>query len=289
MSDRLASLLHRFELRSRVFYAGQLCSLVNFDAVPDAGHLHLLRSGELEVIGPDGLSTRLTEPSLVFFPRPTAHRLRADEPDGANLICASVHFGSELGSSLVDGLPSMLVVPLAEVPAMRRVLELLFEEAFEEQCGRGAALDRLSELLLIHLLRHALEAGLLQSGVLAGLADARLSRAIRAIHVDPARDWTLEALAEVAGMSRARFAAHFMAVVGTSPGDYLTGWRVGIAQELLLRGRQVKAIADEVGYGSANALSRAFTQRLGQSPTHWLAARRDVGKLPALDSAGVNP
>lgn len=273
MSDRLAALLHRFELRSRVFYAGQLCSLVNFDAVPGVGHLHILRQGELDLIGPDGLGTRLTEPSLVFFPRAATHRLSADEAMGADLICASVHFGTEFGNPLVTGLPASVVIPLAAAPAMQRVLELLFDEAFHEHCGRGAALDRLSELLLIHLLRHVLDTGLLQSGVMAGLADPRLSRALQAMHAEPARDWTLESLADVAGMSRARFAAHFMAVVGTSPGDYLTGWRIGLAQTLLMRGRQVKTIADEVGYGSANALTRAFTQRLGQSPTEWLAER----------------
>ena len=87
-------------------------------------------------------------------------------------------------------------------------------------------------------------------------------------------------LADVAGMSRARFAAHFMAVVGTSPGDHLTGWRIGLAQALLARGRPVKTIADEVGYSSANALARAFTQRLGLSPTAWLAARRGAGARP---------
>ena len=161
MSDRLASLLHRFELRSRVFYAGQLCSLVDFDAVPGVGHLHILRGGELDLIGPDGLATRLTEPSLVFFPRAATHRLGADEAAGADLICASVHFGAEFGNPLVNGLPGCMVVPLAAVPAMQRVLELLFDEAFHEHCGRTAALDRLSELLLVHLLRHALDAGLL--------------------------------------------------------------------------------------------------------------------------------
>lgn len=284
MSDRLAAFLHRFELRSRVFYAGQLCSLVNFDAVPGSGHLHLLRNGALELIAPDGCSTQLSEPSLIFFPRPAAHRLRADVDGGADLICASVHFGTEFGNPLVDALPSMLLIPLATMPRMHRVLELLFEEAFADECGREAALDRLSELLLVHLLRHSLEAGLVKSGAIAGLADPRLAKALLAIHGDPAREWNLETLSEIAGMSRARFSAHFTSIVGTSPGDYLIGWRIGVAQSLLSRGRQIKSIADEVGYGSANALTRAFTQRLGVTPTDWLAARDPAAALSTGDS-----
>lgn len=277
MSDPLASLLHRFELRSNVFYAGDICSLVNFDAQPGAGHLHLLRTGRLDVMGPDGLRTRITQPSLIFFPRPTSHRLSADATDEASLICASVQFGAEFGNSLVHGLPPLLVVPLAAVPTMHRVLELMFEEAFESHRGRSAALDRLSELTFIHLLRHALDAGLMHSGELAGLSDPKLSRAMLAIHEAPQRPWQLEDLAALAGMSRSRFAAHFMGVVGTPPGEYLTNWRLGLAQEMLLRGKQVKAIAEHVGYGSPNAFSRAFVVRMGVSPREWLAARRHVG------------
>ena len=72
-------------------------------------------------------------------------------------------------------------------------------------------------------------------------------------------------------MSRARFAAHFTDVVGQPAIEYLAHWRLSLAQTLLTQGRQVKSIADEVGYGSPNALTRAFTQRIGQTPTDWLA------------------
>ena len=276
MSDRLASLLTRFELKSRVFYAGNLCSLVNFDAVEGVGHLHLLKRGNLEVIKANGEVLRLTEPSLLFYPRPASHRLRADENAGVDLICASVEFGGQDLNPVVVGLPPLMVVPLSAMPNLRLVLEVLFTEAFSEHCGRGAALDRLSEVLLIYLLRHAMKEGFVESGVIAGLADPRLAKAITAIHDEPARLWSLQGLAAVAGMSRARFAAHFMHVLGTSPGDYLAAWRISVAQGLLVQGRQVKTIADEVGYGSANALTRAFTQRVGQTPTEWLAARREA-------------
>jgi len=104
---------------------------------------------------------------------------------------------------------------------------------------------------------------------MAGLADPRLAKAIAALHAEPARAWTLEGMASVAGMSRARFAAHFAQTVGTPPGDYLTGWRLGLARRLLRRGLPLKQVAAEVGYGSPGAFGRVFQQRVGQTPRDW--------------------
>jgi AraC-like DNA-binding protein len=278
MHDHLAPLLNRFELRSRVFYAGNLCSLVNFDAVEGVGHLHLLRGGRLQLTKPGSVVRELNEPSLIFFPRSTQHRLSSDRDDGADLVCASIEFGASFSNPLLHGLPDPLVLPISDSPALASVLDALFTEAFDKRSGgRGAALDRLCEVVLIYLLRHAVACGLLRSGVVAGLADTRLAKALHAIHAEPARAWTLQGLAALAGMSRARFAAHFAQVVGQPAIEYLAGRRLGVAQALLAQGRQVKSIADEVGYGSPNALTRAFTQRLGQTPTEWLAQRAGPG------------
>lgn len=260
-----------------MFYAGNLCSLVNFDAADRVGHLHLLKAGRLRLTAPDGRMQVLSEPSLIFFPRASHHQLGADEADGADLVCASVEFGASCGNPLVQGLPPLLVLTLREAPAMGGVLDALFIEAFTERSGRDAALNRLSEVVLVYLLRHAVESGLLRSGVVAGLADARLAKALDAMHAEPARRWTLQGLATLAGMSRARFAAHFGQIVGEPPIEYLAGWRLSVARGLLASGRQVKSIADEVGYGSPNALTRAFTQRLGHTPTEWLAQRGGRG------------
>ena len=76
-------------------------------------------------------------------------------------------------------------------------------------------------------------------------------------------------MAAVAGMSRARFAAHFNQTVGVPPGDYLTGWRMGVARQLLRKGLTVKQVAAEVGYASPGAFGRVFLQRVGATPTRW--------------------
>lgn len=274
MDDRLTPLLQRLELKSRVFYAGNLCSLANFDAAEGVGHLHVLKAGRLQLRTPDGACRSFDEPSLILFPRAGSHALTSPRQEGADLVCASVEFGASLAAAMVQGLPPLLAMPLREVPAITGVLDALFAEAFHGGKGREVALNRLSEVVLIYMLRHAIAHGELQGGVLAGLSDPRLAKALNAMHAEPARAWTLQDLASLAGMSRARFAAHFADVVGQPAIDYLAGWRLGLAQGLLAQGRQVKSIADEVGYGSPNALARAFSQRLGLSPTDWLAQRQ---------------
>ena len=118
-----------------------------------------------------------------------------------------------------------------------------------------------------------MNARLVESGVLLGLADERLGKAIESMHRHPETRWSLEQLAQQAGMSRARFATHFREVVGMTPFDYLTNWRLGIAQTMLRKGSSLKLIASSVGYANATALTRVFTQRLGMSPSEWLVAR----------------
>jgi AraC-like DNA-binding protein len=153
---------------------------------------------------------------------------------------------------------------------------LLFTEAFSENPGRQAALDHLTEYALVLLLRAAMKNHLLQGGILLGLADPRLAKAIAAIHHQPAHPWSLDALAQQAGMSRARFAVHFREVVGLTPFDYLADWRIGVAQALLRQGRSLKIVAPAVGYISSTALTRVFRQRLGLSPTDWIAHDRQT-------------
>lgn len=280
--DRLSPLLSRFDLSARVFYSGAMCGVTTLEAHEGAGHLHVVRRGPLQVLAADSTVIDVDEPSLLFYPRPIGHRLRTNAHTGADVVCASVEFGAGFGNPLTRALPSLLLIRLADMPALAAVLTLLLDEAFAQRSGRQAVVDRLCELVLIHVLRHTIDNRLMDSGLFAGLADSRLARAINAMHDDPARNWSLVDLAGVAGMSRARFAVNFRRIVGQPPGDYLADWRIGLAQSLLRRGKPVKIVADEVGYGSATALARAFTARLGMSPTAW--ARR----LQSL-AAGAGP
>lgn len=236
------------------------------------GHLQLLRQGRLRAIDAQGRRTDLDGPSVLFLPRPTAYQLDGGQRPGAEIVCASIEFGLGEENPLLQALPPQLAVPLAQLPGLALVHQLLFAEALARRCGHDAAVNRLAEVLMIQLLRHTIEQRLVPGGLMAGLADARLHRALSAVHAEPARDWTLASMAAEAGLSRARFAALFAQLIGMPPGEYLTRWRLGLARTLLRRGLPLKQVAAEVGYANSSALGRIFSQRLGCSPTAWQRA-----------------
>lgn len=274
--DRLSALLDRFRVRARLFHQGPLCGVSQFDAHPGRGFLHLLRRGSLEVrhTRGSGAPVRLTvaEPSLLFYPRPLWHQFQNPPRDGSDFACATVELEGGERNPLARALPPLLVLRLSQVDGLEGALTLLFAETDRLRCGSRLLADRLFEVVLIQLLRwlidHPTEAGT-PVGLLAGLAHPRLAQALVAMHEAPGADWTLERLAQSAGMSRTAFAITFRDRVGQTPAAYLADWRIGLAAAELRNGRDQKSVAAELGYGSASALSRAFKQRLGRSPTVW--------------------
>ncbi|MDH5834785.1 AraC family transcriptional regulator [Luteimonas kalidii] len=268
MADRLAALMAHFPVTAQVFNAGALCGLNHVDDDAGRGQLHLVREGTLEVRhGRE--SVQVAEPSLLLFPRPLAHSFVTDPVRGADMVCAHVAFEGGAGNPLAASLPPLVCLPLSAVGGAAPVLALLFEEAFEQRCGRVALVERLFEVVMIQVLRQLMESGGIRGGMLSGLSHPHVREALVAMHESPARDWTLDALAGEAGMSRSVFAAAFRETVGSTPGQYLQAWRIGLAQQALRRGRPLKVIATEVGYGSEAALSRAFKAQTGRSPREW--------------------
>ncbi len=269
MDDRLLEVLKHFELRARVFQNGPLCHSASFDAADSLGYIHVLQQGTLRVESPSHPTMLINEPSLFFYMNPTSHHLLPHGVD-TQMVCASLEFGTGLDNPLARALPNAVLLRLSDLPMLDMTLQVLFTEADELHCGRQAVLDRLIEVVFIQVLRDLMDQQRLQVGLLAGLAEPRLAKAINAIHREPALNWSLEDMAATAGMSRARFAARFREVVGITPGSYLGEWRLGIAQSLLCQGKPVQLVSDVVGYGSASSLSRAFRAQTGQSPTEWV-------------------
>lgn len=284
--DKLTALLTHFSLHAGVFYTGNICGIHDFHEDALRGHIHLVRRGQVQVIGAQKEVINITEPTILFLPRPETHRLVADDRAGADVVCGTVQFGGGGRNPITDSLPSVVLVALAALPGVEALMGLMFDEAFSEQCGRQAALDRLCEVLMIRLLRYSIDQGLTRGGALAGLADSRLAKALVAIHEEPGREWQLSDMAALAGMSRARFAVRFREITGETPADYLASWRVMTAQRLLKRGLQLKHVAYDVGYGSASALTRAFVRKLGCSPTEWLNEQQEVRRSLRPETMG---
>jgi AraC-like DNA-binding protein len=274
--DRLSALLEHFRVRAHLFHAGPLCGTTHFAAQPGRGFLHVLKRGEMVVThrarGGAPKRVEVREPTLLFYPRPFAHDFHNAPVDGADFACATLDFDGGDQHPLVQALPPLVCLPLSAVPGLEGALALLFAETEALRCGSRLLADRLFEVVLIQLMRwlvdHPAEAGI-PPGLITGLSDERLARALVALHQQPGDAWSLALMAECAGMSRSAFAVLFKDRVGQTPADYLARWRLSLAQGQLRQGRSLKAIAGELGYASPSALSRVFAQKVGISPRRW--------------------
>lgn len=137
--------------------------------------------------------------------------------------------------------------------------------------GGESMLGRISELMFVDVVRRYLETLPPDRGSwLAGLRDPYVGRALTALHEFPARDWTLEALAQEAALSRSAFADRFSNFVGQPPMQYLAAWRMQLATNYLRSGTEsVSSVAARVGYESEAAFSRAFKKTMGAPPSEW--------------------
>jgi AraC-like DNA-binding protein len=144
-------------------------------------------------------------------------------------------------------------------------------EARSPRPGGAGVLAKLAEVLFIEVLRlHMNQQSEGRTGWLAGVNDRIVGAALKALHKEPAHAWTLESLAQTAGTSRSVLAERFQLLVGSSPMQYLTQWRMLLASNLLCRSNTPLArIAEEVGYQTDTAFSRAFRREFGAPPAAW--------------------
>ena len=160
-------------------------------------------------------------------------------------------------------------------------------EARSPRPGGAGVLSKLAEVLFIELLRlYMNQQAEGRTGWLAGVGDRIVGAALNAMHKNPSHAWTLEELARESGSSRSVLAERFQQLVGNSPMQYLTQWRMLLAANLLCRSNAPLArIAEDVGYQTDTAFSRAFRREYGTPPAAWRrsqASRADADiKLPA--------
>jgi len=194
-------------------------------------------------------------------------------PPDLRILAGHCSFASPDASLLVSLLPRLIHV--RDAPRLATLVQLLGDESRARRPARDVVLERLLEVLLIEALRSPGEQAAVWPGLAQGLADPRLSVAIRALHAEPTRPWTVAAMASEAALSRSTFFARFQAKVGMPPMEYLLAWRMALAKDLLRqRAGAVAEIAARVGYGSASTFSVAFTRHVGRSPSQF--AREDA-------------
>jgi len=190
------------------------------------------------------------------------------------LICGYLACDARLARMLMAGLPPVVKVNVRGSNAgtwLEASVRYALAEARSPRPGGAGVLAKLAEVLFIEVLRlYMNELGEGRTGWLAGLGDRIVGGALNALHSDPARAWTLEDLAKTIGTSRSVLAERFQQLVGTSPMQYLTQWRMLLAANLLSRSNAPLArIAEDVGYQTDTAFSRAFRREYGAPPAAW--------------------
>lgn len=212
---------------------------------------------------------------------------RPEGPPDVRLRGGYFVFDSPDAALVVSLLPAMIHIHGDD--RLTTLVRLFGDEAGHPRAGREFVLVRLAELLLVESLR-AVRGRNASPGLLRGLADARIAAALRRMHGDPARPWTVEEFAGEAGLSRSSFFVRFTQAVGLRPMEYFLAWRMAVAKDLL-RDRTIALdeVARRVGYGSASTFSTAFSRHVGQPPGRFARAAADssghgkgLDALPAL-------
>lgn len=240
------------------------------------------------VLGGDVLLLRASPHHLASAPgRPTVpyadllgsggvtRYLTVGEPtDGpaSEFCCGAYLFEGDLSTPLIESLPSLVRLRPPAGSPLRVTVDLLAAEMTSDGPGQQALLDRLLDVALVQSLRLWFAQADRVPGWLRALDQPDLGEALRALHSDPARAWTVGELAEVAHSSRSRFASRFAEVVGAPPLQYLTDWRIALAKERLRDTDDGLAeIASAVGYGSEFSFASAFKREVGVPPGRWRA------------------
>jgi AraC family transcriptional regulator, alkane utilization regulator len=264
-----------------------------------AGDLVMMLRGDPHVMSdrPDGRPA----PNLaaaIRMPKPGEVACERWGGGGAltRLACGYLTLDRALSAALIGALPQVLhVKSLAnEVGGwIETYVRLSVHERSDERPGGASVLGKLSELMFVEGVRRYVESlPPEQTGWLAGLRDPQIGRVLGLIHAHPNRPWTVEGLGRAVGMSRSALAARFTALIGQSPMQYLTRWRLTLAAHMLRTTAKAAAVvAEDIGYDSEAAFSRAFRREFGAPPAIWRrgerpAPTRSPRRPPQTSSAG---
>lgn len=244
----------------------------------EAGDFVLLPSTPgFTMSGFDPVTPKLYDPKHAATIEGDVRHGTPDGPPSVRLLGGFFIFEGEDSGLLVSMLPGQ--VHVRGVERLSVLVRLLLEESAQQRAGRDLVLDRLVEILLVEALRLT-QTRDAPAGLLRGLGDARLAEAIRQIHADPARSWTMAQLAKEAALSRSAFFDRFARNVGMPPMEYLLAWRMALAKDLLRRSdADIAEVAERVGYGSASTFSTAFSRYVGQPPGRYARTGTDKPSL----------
>ena len=242
----------------------------------EANQLALLLQGHAHEVDYNGGGTTTPIDTALKRNR-TPRAIQYGTSNATRCFWGSFSYNGDLAESVLSGVPPVIIISdLKQNPIewLEMSCQIILDETHSERPGAHVMVSRLLDLMLVQILRRWAKKAETAPGWLASAKDERISRATTAIHQNPAHDWSIEALAELCGMSRSSFVALFEKVMRQAPGAYIRELRLAQAAKLLrYSGATVEKISDQVGYTSKEAFSRAFRKRFGMSPSIWRAVQ----------------
>jgi AraC-like DNA-binding protein len=265
--DLLSQVLARIRLTGDRVYSTRLSPAGMLELNAQSAYVCVATQGTLE-IGHDSGAVTLQTGDLALLPRgPRAMHISASTGPAEVVVCC-FWFDPDSMRDMLFAMPSLIHLTKAQTNEwLTQVIQFLLIEATDFQPGSALMVSRLIDLIVIRTLRTWVHHGKVSSW-LGGLADVRISRALKALHDNPRQALTIDELAGVAGMSRSNFADRFTALVGMPPLRYRNEWRLALAREMLAnRGLRVGEVGFAVGYESEAAFSRAYKSFFGHAPS----------------------
>jgi AraC-like DNA-binding protein len=241
----------------------------------EAGDIIVLPHGDTHVLCTEIGMRKSPQMSMYRRPEsgsllPTKIHVGTDSGTSAHFVCGFLGCDSRPYNPLLTALPRMIHVSNHASGSLGEYFKFALAES-RNRMGGECMLGRISELMFVDVVRRHLESlPADRANWLSGLRDPYVGRGLMALHAHPSRDWTLEALAQEAALSRSAFAERFAQYVGQPPMQYLTHWRMQLATNYLRTGTEsIASIANRVGYDSEAAFSRAFKKVVGAPPSEW--------------------
>lgn len=297
--DILSQLFSTFKVSANVFHNGQYCG--NW-AVDTSGSqymsFHIVSFGRCFVkVGSNPEQIPLEQGDVVLFPRDVIHCITNDESfsidknlaqsagydegvnsDGTGLICGYFAHSHPLITTITEHLPASIVIKrqlhAEQKSGINFLLEALLDESTSSKKGSELILGKIAEALLAIIFRQHLPS---ETGVLAASIHPKLGAAIKAIHEDSEKKWTVEKLAELCFMSRSAFSELFKSVLTLTPMEYIAQWRLSKAYRMLADEKvSTLQAAISCGYDNESSFSKAFKRVMGVSPG---SVRADKGPL----------
>lgn len=280
--EPLSDLLRSLQVAGSVYFCAEIGPRWN-KVYADNGRasFHAVRHGHFSLCIGNAVSV-LGEGDFVYVAPGVTHSLHARSSHGSSapndgerraLLCGHCRLHAPAQHPLLRALPSTILLRSADVrahPWLRRTLELLSREYLSQTPGSELVVDKLTEILVVEVIRTHLRG---KEGLALGLRDHSIARSLRLLHDEPQRPWTISTLAHDVALSRAAFARRFKVLVGQGVFEYLTQLRMHRARDLL-RGSSASTsrIALEVGYESEGAFARAFRRHVGVTPAQYRQA-----------------